>query len=475
MSSLSESPEDRSSHFTHLPLPKLYLQTALPIIFVMGMNGLLTVVDALFLGIFVGPEALGAVTLMFPAYMLIVALSTLVASGMSSILARCLGGREFDQARIVFAAAHGLAIVIGTVLIAGFLLAGDALTLRAANGNATLAAMGSVYLRLTVFFSPVLFVLALQSDALRNEGRAGLMAAMSLLVSIANMGFNYLLIGVLELGVAGSAYGTLLAQCLALACIATFRVRGRTPLRLNGPSWHPANWGGIGSLWSDILRLGAPQSLTFLGLALGSGSIILALQWVGAAGYADTVSAYGIVTRIMTFVFLPLLGLSHAMQSITGNNYGARLWFRSDDSLRLALAIALVYCVVSELVLVSLAAPLGGLFVDDPAVVSEVGRILPIMVSLYVVAGPVMMLATYFQAIGDAGRAALLSLTKPYLFAIPLTFLLPGIVGETGIWLAVPVAEGLLLVVAVVVLTRTARQHGWVWGLFRSQVSEVTS
>ena len=475
MSSLSESPEDRPSHFTHLPLPKLYLQTALPIIFVMGMNGLLTVVDALFLGIFVGPEALGAVTLMFPAYMLIVALSTLVASGTSSILARRLGGREYDQARIEFAAAHGLAIVIGAVLIAGFLMGGDALALRAANGNAILAAMGAEYLRITVLFSPVLFVLSLQSDALRNEGRAGLMAAMSLLVSCANMGFNYVLIAVLDLGVAGSAYGTVLAQGTALVIVAIFRVRGRTPFRITGPSWNPANWGRMGALWSDILRLGAPQSLTFLGLALGSGAIILALQLNAAEGYADTVSAYGIITRIMTFVFLPLLGLSHAMQSITGNNVGARLWFRSDDSLRLALAIALVYCVVSELVLVSLAAPLGGLFVDDPAVVSEVGRILPIMVSLYIVAGPVMMLATYFQAIGDAGRAALLSLTKPYLFAIPLTFLLPTVFGETGIWLAAPVAEGLLLVLAVFVLTRTARRHGWVWGLFRGHASEVPS
>jgi len=335
--------------------------------------------------------------------------------------------------------------------------------------------MGATYLRITVMCSPLLFVLFLQSDALRNEGRAGLMAAMSLLVSCTNIGFNYLLIGVFEMGVAGSAYGTVLAQCVALAIIAVFRWQGQTALVLTGPAWIPSNWGRIGPVWSDILRLGAPQSLTFLGLALGSGAIILALQLNATAGYADTVSAYGIVTRIMTFVFLPLLGLSHAMQSITGNNVGARLWFRSDDSLRLGLAIALVYCVTLELILVTLAVPLGSLFVDDPAVVSEVGRILPIMVSLFVIAGPIMMLATHFQAIGDAGRAALLSLTKTYVFAIPLTFLLPFVFGETGIWLAAPVAEGLLLMVALVVLSRSARRYGWVWGLFRGHTQEVVS
>lgn len=473
MTSPSEKPSERPSHFTQLPLPALYLRTALPIILVMSMNGLLTVVDALFLGVFVGPDAVGAVTLMFPAYMLIVALSTLVASGMSSLLARRLGAREFDQARVVFAAAHGLAGVIGIVLIGLFVWVGGAAILRAANGDTTLAAMAEAYLRITVLCSPMLFVLSVQSDALRNEGRAGLMAILSLLVSLANMGFNYVFIAIFDWGVSGSAYGTVAAQSLALMMVAIFRTRGQTPLKLSGSAWVPRNWGNAGRLWPDIVRLGAPQSLSFLGLALGSGAIILSLQLTGGPGYAETVSAYGIITRIMTFVFLPLLGLSHAMQSIVGNNAGARLWFRSDDSLRLGLAVALVYCVTIELSLVTLAAPLGGLFVDDPAVISEVGRILPIMVSLYVVAGPIMMLAAYFQALGDAGRAAALSLTKPYLFAIPLTFALPLAFGETGIWLAAPVGEGLLLILAVGVLAHTARGQGWAYGLFRSQTGEV--
>ena len=64
--------------------PSFSRATALPLIFVMGMNGLMTVVDALFLGHYVGAAALGAVTLMFPLYMLIIALATLVGTGMAS-------------------------------------------------------------------------------------------------------------------------------------------------------------------------------------------------------------------------------------------------------------------------------------------------------------------------------------------------------------------------------------------------------
>lgn len=457
---MSDSPNNT---FTHGPLGAIYLKTALPIIFVMGMNGLLSVVDAYFLGVFVGPEALAAVTLIFPLYMLIVALSTLVSNGMSSLLARRLGANDTDGARRVFAGAHGLAVGLGVVLWVLFLIFGEKAAVLAAGGSTTLAEMGLVYLRITVIYSPLLFVLSVNSDALRNEGRVGFMAAMSLLVSVSNIGFNYVLIAVLDMGVAGSAYGTAAAQALSFAIILGFRIFGDTALRpavlWRVPVWHH---------WGRILALGAPQSLNFIGLALGSAAIIAALQWVGAQGYADTVTAYGIITRVITFAFLPLLGLSFAMQTITGNNYGAKMWDRSDASLKVALYTAFIYCCVIQVGVTSVPAYLARIFTQDGAVVAEVARILPIMTSVFFLVGPLMILASYFQAIGDATRAAILGLVKPYAFAFPLTFLMPLWLGEVGIWVAGPVAELLLLGLAAFVLWRTGRENSLKWGVFHA-------
>ena len=453
-----------SNTFTHGPIGTIYLKTALPIIFVMGMNGLLSVADALFLGIYVGPDALAAVTLMFPIYMLIVALSTLVANGMSSLLARSLGAGDLNGARATFAGAHGLAIGLGAVLIVLFALLGQPVTVLAAGGSETLAQMGLVYLRITVFFSPLLFVLSVNSDALRNEGRVGFMAAMSLLVSIANIGFNYVLIAIMDMGVAGSAYGTAAAQTLAFAIILAFRFLGDTSLRPATLLSH-----SVRGKWGRILALGAPQSLNFIGLALGSAAIIAALQWVDRSGYADTITAYGIITRVITFAFLPLLGLSFAMQTITGNNYGATLWHRSDASLRMALWVAFIYCAVVQVVVMSMPSRIVSAFVEDVAVIDEASRILPVMTSAFFLVGPLMMIATYFQAIGSASKAALLGLTKPYAFAIPLTFLLPVWFGEIGIWIAGPLAELMLLGLTAVVLGLAAQDQSLKWGVFHTK------
>ena len=203
-------------------------------------------------------------------------------------------------------------------------------------------------------------------------------------------------------------------------------------------------------------------------------TIMAAPQWIGSAQYSDTVSAYGIITRVITFAFLPLLGLSFAMQTITGNNFGAMLWQRSNASLRTALWIAFIYCALVQIVVMNVPHQIAGSFVEDLAVIDEVARILPIMTIVFFLVGPLMMIAAHFQAIGSAGKAAILELTKTYAFAIPLTFAMPALFGEAGIWYAGVVSELMLLGLTALVLTKAAQTTGHRWGLFHIKEEATT-
>ncbi len=452
--------QDRINPYLTGSLGAVFIRTSLPIIFVMAMNGLVTVLDALFLGVFVGPEALGAVTLMFPAYMLVVALTTLVGSGIASQVARYLGAGNHSGAQAVFVGAHGLALAISGTLILAFAFFGADMTRLFAGGENDLAEMGHTYMGIMVYFSPLVFVLAINSDAIRSEGHLSLMAAISLLVSIGNIAFNYALIVMMDYGVAGSAYGTVLAQLTAFVCLLLYRFRGKTVLRPAAFLHH-----SVLAHWRPITVLGVPQSLSFVGVSLVSAAVIASVQMIGSDSYTHTVSAYGIITRVTTFAILPLLGLSHAMQSIVGNNFGAALWQRSNMGLGIAVGTAIVYCLIVEAVLIGFAGSVGSYFIDDSLVIEEVARIMPVIISLFVIAGPLMLLSHYFQAIGKAAYAALLGLTKPYLFSIPLVFLLPQAFGEKGIWWAGPSAELCLLLLAAVTLTLRARKSDMKWGV----------
>jgi len=445
-------------------LPALFARTATPIIVVMGVNGLFTVVDAYFLGAYVGADALTAVTLMFPLYMLLVALSTLVSNGFASVFARLIGGGERDRAHTVFAQAVQLALVVCAILIALFLLFGNALSLMAANGDAGLAGMGYTYISILILCSPLVFVLSISIASLRSEGLLTAMAAITLMSALLNITFDYLFIVQLGAGVAGSAYGTVLAQFCAMAAVLIYRSRS------GSKSGSRRGVHGFGyNHWGELLALGAPSSLGYIGLSLSAGLTLYCLQlWAGET-YAATAGAFGIITRLITFSFLPLLGLSMAFQTIAGNNFGAKLAARTDRSIILALVMALIYCVTVELIFLFARSEIGFIFIDDSAIVGEIARILPYTVMVMFIFGPLMMIGSYFQAIGDAPRAALLGLSRTYLFALPLTFALPFWFGEPGIWYAGIVAEMLVLITTVLVLMHRSKSRGNRWGLLEAR------
>ena len=448
-----------SNPYTHGPIGPTFFKTALPIVLLTSMNGLLTVVDAIFLGVFAGADSLTAVTLMFPVSMLLVALATMISTGMASELGRLIGADRLDGARRTFAGAHGLAVLVSLLCIVLFAAFGWPIVSLIANGSSKLAAMGHVFLAISIFTSPVSFLLAVHSDALRTEGRVGFMAIAGLLVSVANMGFNYALIVWLGLGVAGSAAGTALAQFLALAVILAFRAGGRARLSLSLRDFR--DWRHA---WSKMLALGVPRSLSFIGIALSSAATILALRFHAAGDQSAAIAAYGVIFRIMTFAFFPLLGMALAMQAMVGNNHGARLYQRSNSTLRLALVSSVVYASAVEIGLIFFRDKLGGIFVPDPSVAAEVARIIPLYTALYLSFGPMLMVSNYFQSVGDVKSSALLALSRTYLFAIPLTFTLPLLLGENGVWLAAPVAD--LLLVGVTLAVLGSRSRSLKWGLF---------
>ncbi|MGV8953959.1 MAG: MATE family efflux transporter [Cypionkella sp.] len=435
--------------FLHGSIRSVFFRTSAPIILVTMISGLLTVIDAMLLGAFVGADALSAVTLVFPMSMLLVALSTMVGIGMASILGRRLGAQDIAGASNTLASAQGLALAVaGLAMLAFFGLGGHLVNLLA-GGNAHLAEMGWRFLAISFATAPAGFLLSVQSDALRMEGRVGFMAMAGVLVTLANIGFNALLIGVFDFGVAGSAWGTALAQVLGLVVVVIYRRRGRARLPMTGLRYDRQ--------WREILALGVPRSLNFIGISLGSAATLFALHRLDLPQPDMTIAAYGVVMRLSTFTFLPLMGMSLALQAIVGNAIGAGHGERAKQTLYFALGVSMAYGLLVQVLMMGGRNVLGGLFVADAGIGLEVARIIPLSLAAYFAFGPVMMAASYAQALGKVRPAALLSLGRTYLFAIPLTLVLPPVLGESGVWVVAPIADILMLMLTGLIWWRTNR------------------
>ena len=436
------------NRFLTRPVGRLFLSNALPMAVVMSTGGLLNVIDGIFVGRFVGAQALAAVSLAFPGVMLLTALTTLAGGGMSSLLARYLGAGSRREAGAVFAGAHGLALAISAVLIAVALSAGPAIISALAAGNMQVAGPAQSYLLILILGAPIQFTLGLHADALRNEGRAGYIAILSVLVNLLNIGANYVAIVLLGLGVAGSALGTVGAQTLGLALLLVVRAVDRNLLPL-GALRHASWLAG----WRQILSLGLPLCLNFIGTALVASTVLLVIGTT-AADHATYIAAYGVATRVLGLTFLPQMAMALTTQSITGNNAGAGRMDRAGAALRLAMKSAFVWCLAVALAGAFAGESLGALFSNDAEVIAAVATILRPMTALYVVTGPVLVFAMHFQAMGFPLRTAALTLIKPWLLTPTLLVVLNALAGIDGLWFAFAISDTLLLVLTLTLVLR---------------------
>lgn len=149
------------------------------------------------------------------------------------------------------------------------------------------------------------------------------------------------------------------------------------------------------------------------------------------------------------------------LQTIVGNNAGAAQPTRASSALRFALSVAFIYCAVVQSIFAAIAPQLGAIFVDNAAISAAIADIIPISTAALFLMGPMMMVARYFQALGDAKRAAILGLAKTYAFTLPMILVLPHFWGALGIWMAGPIAECLMVVVTLFVLMQTRKKHSF--------------
>lgn len=435
-------------------IPQLYLRTALPIIIVFLVNGVYNLVNAFFVGRYLGEAALSAVTLVFPVQMLIFAFATVLSSGMASIVARRLGARDIVGASQIFSNVHVLVLLLFGMLGVIYALIGNQALQYLIGDIPEIAALGEAYISILIYCSPILGILVVNTDALRSEGRVKFMSSVMLLSALLNILLDTLFIAQWGFGITAAAYATVLAQVISLSLITIYRSRGSAVLSLN--------FSGIKLLHAhlvEVLPLGIPMSLSHIGVALAVGVVNHALLVWSLDDFQTLAGAYGIVLRLMTFAILPLIGISVTLQTILGNNYGAKLHERVDATFRFGLQFVLVYCVLVEGIILLGAGSIGSIFVSEGTMAIEAERIARFVVGAFVLFGPVLIVSSYFQAIGRAKQAIVISLSKNYLFLWPLVMVLPLLEGELGIWMSFPISDTMAAVLALLIFRHYSQRR----------------
>ncbi len=198
--------------FATAPILRLFVRCTMPAMVGMGFSAIYSITDGIFVGHFIGQEALAAVNLVMPLIMIITALADMVATGSSVRISILLGRGDHSEAHRVFTVCLGLIASVSTVFgLAGSLLARPLIGLMGADGLT--ADYAVEYLRMFSLFMPLCCIYYSTDNYLRVCGRVNLSMTINIVSSLLNIILDVLFIVVLHQGLWAAA----LASCLSMS------------------------------------------------------------------------------------------------------------------------------------------------------------------------------------------------------------------------------------------------------------------
>lgn len=402
------------------------------------------IVDTIFVGQWIGPIAIAAVTVVLPFTFLISSIGMAIGVGGASIISRALGAKEVEKAKTTFGNQLVLTLAISVILmIIGMFFSTEVLTLFGAKG-AILEPAREFYFPVLATI-PFLALCMMGNNVIRAEGKPKFAMYAMIIPAIGNILLDILFIKIIPLGMFGAALATAISYFLCFAFVFWFFWE-KSSLLL---TWHHLQWHG--KIVKEIASLGM---VTFSRQGMVSLVAILVNQSLFIYGGEVGISMYGIINRMMMFSLFPILGITHGFLPIAGYNYGAEKWQRVREVVYTSIKVASFLSTVIFVVIVLFQLPIVKVFTNDAAILAET----PFAMVIVFAATPIIALqligAAYFQAIGKAVPALLLTLTKQGFFLIPLLGILPLFFGIFGIWLAFPVADTLATIVTAYFLRR---------------------
>ncbi len=419
-------------------IASLLIKQAIPAsigILVMSLNML---VDSIFVGNWIGANALGAVGVVLPISFFVAALGMAIGIGGSSIISRALGAGHNDRAKNTFGNMIGLTVIISiSMTVLGLLFANS--LVPAFGGRGALFDPALTYYKIVFYGIPVLALCMMGNNAIRAEGAPTFAMIAMFIPSVGNLVLDYVFIKQLDMGMAGAAWATTVSYFLCGAYILWYFLSGKSELV---PAWRHLlpNWNilqEIGSLGFVTLARQATSSIIFLLM----NNILFELSG------ADGVTVFRVIGSLMMFATFPVLGITQGFLPIAGYNYGAHKWSRVREVIYTSIKAS---CILGTLIFAGLfffTHEIAGVFTKNTAIVEQASFAMKIVFLSTPFIAIQLIGAAYYQAIGKAIPALLLTLLRMAFALIPLLLILPLFYGELGVWISFPIADALATII----------------------------
>jgi len=422
---------------------KLLKQYALPAIIAQTASSLYNMVDSIFIGQGVGPLAISGLAVTFPLMNLSTAFGTLVGAGAATMLSVLLGQKNYKAANKVLGNVVTLNTIIGVIFMAVALIFIDPILYFFGASENTLP-YAKEYITIILIGNVITHLYFGLNAAMRSSGNPKKAMGLTIFTVVFNAILDPIFIFVLDLGIAGAAWATVIAQTAAMFVVLHHFNNKERPFHFEK---------GIFRLdmrvAKDSLAIGMGPFLMNAAACLVTLFINQQLRrYSGDLG----IGAYGICNRLIFMFAMICMGLNQGMQPIAGYNYGARQYSRVKEvfwkTARLATVITTV-CFATGMCIPHLAA---GIFTHDEALLEMSATGMRLMTLAFPIVGFQMIGTNFFQSLGMVKKSVILSLSRQILFLLPLLYALPLWLGAKGVWISFPIADTISTILTAILL-----------------------
>lgn len=431
------------------PIGQLLIQQGLPAaigIFTLSVNG---IIDTIFVGRWLGKLEIAAIGIVIPIVFLIASVGMAIGVGGGSMISRALGRDDKIFANRVFGNQLSLCLLLSCFsVVAGATL--DTSILRLFGAQGAIMPPAFAYYAVMLVGIPFLAFAMMSNNVFRAEGKAKVAMLIMLIPAFINIILDPIFIVWLKWGIEGAAWATTISYVCS---------------GLYGFIYFASNASELKFSWSNmLLQATVVKEITALGFvtfarqsAVSLLSIVLnhsLFLYGGATG----VAVYAIVNRLVMFINFPVLGINQGFIPIVGYNYGAKEWQR----VKTAIHTAIIYGSILSFIIFGLiflfATPIVSIFTIEKEVI-ELSAFAVVVVFLATPTLAIQLIgASYYQAIGKAKTALLLTLVKQGFALIPLVLVLPLFLGLNGNWVAFPIADLIAAIINWYFLKRAVKR-----------------
>lgn len=433
-----------------MPVNRLLLSMAIPIMLSMLVQALYNVVDSIFVAK-ISEDALTAVSLAFPIQNLMIAVSSGIGVGMNALLSRSLGEKNQKQANEA-AMQSVFLMFIGYLLFVLFAVFGAGLFMKSQTDQAEIFEPGVQYLQIVTGLSFGLMGQMLLERMLQATGKTiytmitqGTGAIVNIILDPI---FIFGLLGMPKLGVAGAALATVIGQCVAAVMALLFNLKVNREIQLQWKNIKPRV-----AIIGQVLSVGIPSMIMVsIGsiMTYGMNRILLSFTSTAAA-------VFGVYFKLQSFVFMPVFGLSNGMIPIVAYNYGARNKERLLRTVRLSMLYAISLMALGLLVFQLFPHQLLEMF-DASEQMLTIGLAALRIISLsFLFAGFGIISSSVFQALGNGLYSMTISICRQLVVLLPAAFLLARLGDVSVVWWAFPISEIASVTLAALFLIRMYR------------------